>query len=145
VLLAQELPAEVTEQMLGVLFGRFAGFQEIRMAGQRGIAFIEVRVRVGWWPGLSAGVGLGSSLSLAADADGGANQSLAGEPSADCMWTPLTHAQQLINQNQNQNDTQIHIHTVPRRAVGQDGALGTQRLQALEHGKPQPHLCQEVG
>lgn len=42
VLMAQELPAEVTNQMLGVLFGRFAGFKEIRMAGQRGIAFIEV-------------------------------------------------------------------------------------------------------
>lgn len=42
VLMAQDLPAEVTDQMLGVLFGRFGGFKEIRMAGQRGIAFIEV-------------------------------------------------------------------------------------------------------
>jgi hypothetical protein len=45
-LMAQELPAEVTEQMLGVLFGRFAGLVEIRMAGQRGIAFIEFRDEV---------------------------------------------------------------------------------------------------
>jgi U2 small nuclear ribonucleoprotein B'' len=29
--------------MLGVLFARFDGFQEIRLAGQRGIAFIEFR------------------------------------------------------------------------------------------------------
>lgn len=46
-LLAQELPAEVDEDMLLVLFGRFGGFKELRMAGQRGIAFIEVRAWVG--------------------------------------------------------------------------------------------------
>lgn len=33
-------------QMLAVLFRRFAGFHEIRLAGQRGIAFIEFRDEV---------------------------------------------------------------------------------------------------
>jgi hypothetical protein len=32
--------------MLAVLFRRFAGFHEIRLAGQRGIAFIEFRDEV---------------------------------------------------------------------------------------------------
>ncbi|KAM3574204.1 hypothetical protein VYU27_003845 [Nannochloropsis oceanica] len=42
-LMAQDLPAEINDEMLGVLFARFDGFQEIRLAGQRGIAFIEFR------------------------------------------------------------------------------------------------------
>ncbi|EKU22169.1 U2 small nuclear ribonucleoprotein B'', partial [Nannochloropsis gaditana CCMP526] len=45
-LMAQELPTECTEEMLAVLFRRFAGFHEIRLAGQRGIAFIEFRDEV---------------------------------------------------------------------------------------------------
>jgi hypothetical protein len=43
VLMAEKLPVHCDQGMLGVLFSRFAGFQEIRMAPQRGIAFIEVR------------------------------------------------------------------------------------------------------
>lgn len=45
-LMAQDLPVEATEQALGVLFARFAGFQEVRHTGQRGIAFIEYRDEV---------------------------------------------------------------------------------------------------
>ena len=54
-LLAQELPAEVSDQMLGVLFGRFAGFQSVRVVEGRGLAFIEVRTCV---RGLRVYVGL---------------------------------------------------------------------------------------
>jgi len=46
--MAKQLPPECTQAMLVVLFERFTGYQEVRMAGQRGIAFIEVR-SFGWW------------------------------------------------------------------------------------------------
>lgn len=54
VLLAQELPEDVTKEMLGVLFGRFAGFEEIRTVDKRGVAFIEVRSfdLLGWRGGV---------------------------------------------------------------------------------------------
>eukprot|EP01138_Halocafeteria_seosinensis_P010865 gb/GECG01011098.1/.p1 GENE.gb/GECG01011098.1/~~gb/GECG01011098.1/.p1 ORF type:complete len:162 (+),score=21.92 gb/GECG01011098.1/:1-486(+) len=41
ILFAQNLPSEITSDMLSALFGQYHGFQEVRMVPGKGVAFIE--------------------------------------------------------------------------------------------------------
>lgn len=41
ILFAQNLPSEITTDMLNALFGQYHGFQEVRMVPGKGVAFIE--------------------------------------------------------------------------------------------------------
>lgn len=46
ILFAQNLPTDVTQQSLTTIFQHIPGFREVRIAGNRGLAFIEFDTEV---------------------------------------------------------------------------------------------------